>query len=84
MSDVLDSMLDSMSKEQQIGQLLMVGFSGKSATPEVLELIKTGHVGGIILFSRNLHAPRQALRLTTALQAAARAGGQSVSIVDRH
>ena len=81
MSDVLDSMLDSMSREQQIGQLLMVGFSGTTATPDVLELIKSGHVGGIILFSRNLHTPRQALRLTTALQAAARAAGQSFPLL---
>lgn len=64
-----------MSIDEQIGQLLMVGFSGKTATPHLLELIRSGHVGGIILFSRNLGTPRQIRRLTSTLQAAARAAG---------
>jgi beta-N-acetylhexosaminidase len=65
-----------MSIDQQIGQLLMVGFSGKKATASVLGLIQSGHVGGVILFTRNLGTPQQIIRLTTTLQEAARAAGQ--------
>ncbi|HEU4783116.1 MAG TPA: glycoside hydrolase family 3 N-terminal domain-containing protein, partial [Ktedonobacterales bacterium] len=68
-------MLSQMGIDEQIGQLLMVGFSGKEPTPEVLDLIRTGHVGGIILFSRNLGSRRQILQLTNTLQEVAREAG---------
>lgn len=69
------NMVRDMSIDQQIGQLLMVGFSGKKATANVLELIQSGHVGGVILFTRNLGTPQQIIRLTTTLQEAARSAG---------
>jgi beta-N-acetylhexosaminidase len=71
----VSEMLRQMSIDEQIGQLLMVGFPGKEPTPEVLDLIQAGHVGGIILFSRNLESPRQILHLTSTLQQAARSAG---------
>lgn len=51
-----------------VGQLLVVGLEGKQITPEVKELINTYHVGGIILFSRNIGTPAEVLKLTTDLQ----------------
>src|SRR5678815_4533604 len=72
---LVSEMLRQMSIDEQIGQLLMVGFPGKEPTPEVLDLIQAGHVGGIILFSRNLESPRQILHLTSTLQQAARSAG---------
>jgi beta-N-acetylhexosaminidase len=60
-----------MSIDEQIGQLFMVGFHGVEPTPDVLDLIRLGHVGGIILFSRNLGSPGQILHLTRTLQQAA-------------
>src|SRR5512146_1305231 len=71
----MSSLTDRMTLEQQVGQLLMVGFSGTTATPGVLDLIQSGHVGGVILFSRNFKSPQQTLALTSSLQAAARAAG---------
>lgn len=71
MSDVLSQ----MSIVEQIGQLLMVGFPGMEPTPELLDLIQAGHIGGIILFSRNVGSPSQILHLTSILQAAAREAG---------
>ncbi len=68
----MSDMLSRMGIDEQIGQLLMVGFPGKEPTPEVLDLIRAGHVGGIILFSRNLGSRRQILQLTSALQEVAR------------
>jgi beta-N-acetylhexosaminidase len=70
------NLTDTMTLEQQIGQLLMVGFSGVTAPPEVLDVIRSGYVGNICLFSRNIHTPRQSLRLTSSLQTAARDAGQ--------
>jgi beta-N-acetylhexosaminidase len=64
-----------MSPEQQIGQLFVVGFDGIEPTPEIVELIQRRHVGGVILFSRNIRGARQTLQLTTALQRIAREAG---------
>lgn len=64
--------IDEMTLEQQIGQLFMVGFPGTQPSPEIIELIQQQHIGGIILFSRNIESAPQLLALTQNLQAAAR------------
>jgi len=43
-----------MDLRKQIGQLLFVGFQGKSITAELKELIEDYHIGGIIFFTRNI------------------------------
>src|SRR5579859_6977274 len=65
----------NMTLEEQIGQLLMVGFPGTTPTPEIIDLIQHHHVGGIILFSRNVQSPRQVLELTSSLQRIAKEAG---------
>lgn len=67
---------DGMTLEEQIGQLLMVGFSGHSVPQEIIELIERYHVGNIILFSRNIHEAEQVFALTSQLQDYARKAGQ--------
>lgn len=67
---------NELTLEEQIGQLLMVGFPGTSPTPELVELLQRYHVGNIILFSRNVSDARQLRELTDQLQALARAAGQ--------
>ena len=63
---------DGLSLEEQIGQLLVAGFPGTTPSPEILDLIQRQHIGGIILFSRNVQDTRQVFELTTSLQKAAR------------
>lgn len=65
-----------LTLEEQIGQLLMVGFPGTSPTPELIELIQRHHVGNIIFFSRNVHDAQQVRELTSHLQELAHAAGQ--------
>lgn len=65
-----------LTLDEQIGQLLMVGFPGTSPTPELIELIQRYHVGNIIFFSRNVHDAQQVRDLTSRLQELARAAGQ--------
>ena len=65
-----------MTLEEQIGQLLMVGFWGTTPSPEIIELIQHYHVGNIILFSRNIHDAPQVLKLTQQLQQIAKLAGQ--------
>ncbi len=65
-----------MTLEEQIGQLLVVGFWGTTATPEIVDLIQNYHAGSIILFSRNVQDAQQVLELTHSLQMIAKAAGQ--------
>src|ERR1700730_9547190 len=66
---------DSMELEQQIGQTLMVGFGGTTASQDIIDLIQHYHIGNIILFSRNIHDAEQIRTLTQHLQKAAREAG---------
>ncbi|MUK89010.1 beta-N-acetylhexosaminidase [Ornithinibacillus sp. L9] len=61
--------------EKKIGQLMVFGFKGKTPTPEIKKLIHEHHVGGIILFGRNIGTPNEVLQLTTDLQRIAKDAG---------
>jgi len=60
--------LYQMSLEEKIGQMFQTGFSGTKITPEVEEMIKNYHVGGIIYFRRNIESLRQLSKLSNDLQ----------------
>ncbi|GCE19270.1 glycoside hydrolase family 3 protein [Dictyobacter kobayashii] len=72
----MQHLTDGLSLEEQIGQLFVVGFPGPTVTPEIIELIQRYHVGGIVLFKRNLQNIQQIQELTQSLQRIARAAGQ--------
>lgn len=60
------------SLEQMAGQMLMAGFSGTAAPPAALELLLAErHLGGVILFSRNVEDPAQVRALTDRIRGAA-------------
>ena len=48
-----------LTDEQMAGQRLMVGFDGTDLSTDVKYLIKSLHVGGLILFRRNIESPGQ-------------------------
>lgn len=60
---------------RKVGQLMVVGFKGITASDEIKELIREHHVGGIILFGRNIGTPEEILSLTTELQQVAKDAG---------
>ena len=43
----VDQLLGRMTLEQKIGQMLVLGFCGPVITPDIVELIKEYHIGGI-------------------------------------
>jgi beta-N-acetylhexosaminidase len=61
--------------EVLVGQRLVVAMEGTSPSPALLERIRRGEVGGVILFGANVVDRRQLARLTTELRRAAEVGG---------
>ncbi len=64
-----------MTLEEQVGQLLVAGFPGTTPSPEIIDLIQNQHIGGIVLFSRNIQDAEQVLALTHSLQMSAKKAG---------
>jgi len=75
---------DTLTLEQKIGRMLVVGFEGETLerNATILEQIRRYRLGGVILFDRefedrsrikNIRNPQQLKALTTALQSAAAA-----------
>ncbi len=77
------------SVERMIGAMIMVGFRGLEAPPDLLDAIRSGRVGSVILFDRdrkqgeprNIASPAQVRALTADLQKAA--GGRLLIAVDQ-
>lgn len=66
---------NKLDLKKKVGQLMVFGFHGKEATPEIKALIKEYHLGSIILFGRNIGTPEEVLKLTTELQQVAKEAG---------
>jgi beta-N-acetylhexosaminidase len=66
--------------QQQVGQLIVMSFSGIVAPPYVLEALRERRAAGVILFGGNVASPGQLRMLTRQLR---RAGGNPVIAVDQ-
>lgn len=64
-----------MNLKKKVGRLLVAGFKGTTMTEEINYLIHTYHIGGIILFGRNIGTPAEILKLTNSLQREAKEAG---------
>ncbi|WP_339251131.1 beta-N-acetylhexosaminidase [Sporosarcina sp. FSL W8-0480] len=53
----IDLMMEEMSVEEKVGQLLVVGMSGKTFNGDIERLIRQRKVGGIILLGKNISTP---------------------------
>ncbi|GAC1397831.1 MAG: beta-N-acetylhexosaminidase [Ktedonobacteraceae bacterium] len=71
----MDVQTAGMTLEEQIGQVLTIGFYTTTPSQEVIDLIQKQHVGGIILFRRNIQNAQQVYELTQYLQRIAREAG---------
>jgi beta-N-acetylhexosaminidase len=65
----------SISPARLLGQRIMVGLPGTTASATLLGQVRRGEVGAVILFSYNITDRGQVSALTGSLQRAARAGG---------
>jgi beta-N-acetylhexosaminidase len=72
--DWVEERIRQMTLEQKVGQMFMVGFSNPGDQPaydineQIRTLIQEKHVGGVILFGRNVQTPDQVGQLTGELQ----------------
>jgi beta-N-acetylhexosaminidase len=66
---------DSLTLEQKIGQLMIIGFDGMTVNPDLRQMITNYHIGGVVLFARNIQSPRQVAALTNELQQIAHENG---------
>jgi beta-N-acetylhexosaminidase len=67
-----NALVDKMSLEAKVGQLMMVGFDGTSLGSELRRLLQEVRPGGVIFFERNVESPRQVAQLSNDFQQAAR------------
>jgi beta-N-acetylhexosaminidase len=67
--------LTNLELKKKIGQMMVIGFDGKTVPEEVKELIHEYHIGSIILFGRNIGTPEEVLTLTRELQYEAKKAG---------
>jgi len=58
----------SMTLEQKIGQVMIIGFDGIAVDAELRRMISEYHIGGVILFARNVQSPQQVAALTNEQQ----------------
>lgn len=65
----VDKIVASMSKTEKIGQMVMIGIQGTKVDDDSLYMLHQFHMGGIILFDRNMESPEQVKQLTSDLQA---------------
>jgi beta-N-acetylhexosaminidase len=54
----VDSIVRSMTLEEKIGQIFIVGFNGTRPNDDIQRLIEEYHIGGVILFERNIQYQR--------------------------
>lgn len=68
-NEKVDKIVASMSKTEKIGQMVMIGIQGTKVDDDSLYMLHQFHMGGIILFDRNMESPEQVKQLTSDLQA---------------
>ena len=64
----IDDLIDRMTIEEKVGQIMMIGFDGPDLDPGLQKMITEYHIGGVILFMRNIESPAQVARLNAQLQ----------------
>ncbi|MFD2117354.1 beta-N-acetylhexosaminidase [Paenibacillus yanchengensis] len=58
-SSSVDKLLASLTTEQKIGQLLLFGIDNQTVTKQTISMLQSYHLGGIILYKRNIDTVKQ-------------------------
>lgn len=66
--DPVQELIDVMTVEEKVGQLLTVGFNGTTMNQELTTYLTEYQVGGVIFFKRNMESVDQIATLTNAIK----------------
>ena len=59
----VDAIVDRMTLDEKVGQLLFLGFGGKQIDETIEQFLVEMKPGGVALFGRNIDTPEQTMRL---------------------
>jgi beta-N-acetylhexosaminidase len=65
-------MISHMTLQEELGQLIVVGFNGTTLTPDLQKMIVNQHAGGIMLYAYNITGYAQTQTMDAAAQALAK------------
>lgn len=68
--DLVFELLEDMSLEEKIGQMLFVGISGTAMSDSTQRLLHDYHVGGLIFYKNNISSTSQIIALQNEIRAA--------------
>ena len=71
LDDKVNAIVDSMTTTEKVGQMVMIGVQGTDVTDDSLYMLHQYHMGGVILFDRNMESADQTKKLIADLQAQA-------------
>ncbi|AVQ98140.1 beta-N-acetylhexosaminidase [Oceanobacillus iheyensis] len=54
MKEAVQEKISSMTIKEKVGQMLMIGFEGTQVNDQTRNFIQENHIGGVILFERNI------------------------------
>ncbi len=77
----VNSLIDKMSLQEEIGQMIVVDFLGTTMTPDLQAKIEQYHVGGAIFYNRNITSMSQIRALTAAMQSDASQSGAQIPLL---
>ncbi|MBR4903548.1 MAG: glycoside hydrolase family 3 protein [Selenomonadaceae bacterium] len=69
--DPIEEKLNSMTLEEKIGQMIMIGVYGNELNDDIIYSLNQFHFGGVIFFDRNLESVAQAKKFANDIEAAA-------------
>lgn len=69
-TDPIEEQVKNMTLDEKVGQMVIVGFEGYTINDDIRMMIENNHIGGFILFNRNVKTSNQLLSLINSLKSA--------------
>src|ERR1700682_6272230 len=73
----------AISGSDKVGQLLLVGFDGRSISDDVRRVAAEWHVGGVVLYAPNIESPQQVAALNAEIRKVASGGVEPFIAIDQ-
>lgn len=68
LDEKVEGIVVNMTPTEKVGQMMMIGIQGDTVTDDSLYMLHQYHIGGVILFDRNLVSAEQTKKLNEDLQ----------------